>query len=141
LAAAHDCLLDRSEIDLIQKSISVRPVSPTGFGTPRITQHAVQRWRERVDPYITADQARQELREFISNARHRPRPRHWTDVQPTSNLGFLYWSLRPDVCGLVVDGAVVTVLARRRSRRQSLRDLRTGTHLVSEPQITANSLA
>lgn len=78
----------------------------------RISDHAVDRWCERVDPGATRLQARLALGQLVSRGRVRPTPRHWTDVDPTPGLKLIYWVQRPSVCAVVVDGVVVTVLTR-----------------------------
>src|ERR1051326_5684282 len=78
----------------------------------RLSAHAVRRWVERVDPGASQIEARFALGQLISNGRVRETPRHWTDVDPVPGLTFVYWSQRPTVCALIVDGVVVTVLTR-----------------------------
>jgi hypothetical protein len=90
----------------------------------RITTHARERWQERVDPALAPHQAREGLAEFIANGRIRPRPRHWTDVDPEPGLAFVYWWARPDVVALIREATVVTVIGRRRQSPDQLRDLR-----------------
>jgi hypothetical protein len=82
----------------------------------RTSTHAVRRWIERVDTDATSAEARQALADFLCCGRARPTPRHWTDVEAAPGLRFVYWSSRPGVCALVVDGVVVTVLTRNLCR-------------------------
>ena len=112
-----------------------------GIGTsaPALTWHSLQRWQERVEPGSTTSEARQGLGEFVAHSHLRSTQRHWTDVEPTPGLAFLYWSVRPDVCGLVLGGVVVTVLARRRERT-ALRDLRIPSHNVGTAHERMESL-
>lgn len=81
---------------------------------PFISTHAVDRWRERVDPQGSFLEARLALGRFISHSRARATPRHWMreDVKPTPGLLFLYSVDCPGVCVLVRDGAVLTVITR-----------------------------
>lgn len=76
--------------------------------------HAVERWQERVDPRISAAEARMALRRFVSLSRARATPRHWMreDVKPAPGLLFLYSADRPGVCVLVRDGVALTVITR-----------------------------
>jgi hypothetical protein len=52
--------------------------------------------------------------QIASLAKARPVPRHWMrgDVEPSPGLVFLIWSRQPDVCLLMRDGVVVTVITR-----------------------------
>lgn len=87
----------------------------------RLSAHAVQRWRERVDFGATPTEARFELGQLISRGRVRATPRHWTDADPAPGLTFVYWAQRPSVCALIVDGVVVTVLTRTLCRNTAPR--------------------
>ena len=50
---------------------------------------------------------------MVARGRMRSRPRHWTrGVHQTPGLRFLYWADMPDLCALVLDGVVITVLTR-----------------------------
>jgi hypothetical protein len=84
----------------------------TAIRAARLSSHAIDRWRERVDPQATVIEARLALAQLISRGQIRSTPRHWTDVNPAPGLRFAYWSERPSVCALIVDGVVVTVLTR-----------------------------
>lgn len=88
----------------------------------KLTLHALQRWQQRVESNADAHAA---LSEFVAGAHRRSRPRHWTVVDPAPGLSFLYWARRPDICALVLNDTVVTVLARSRH----LRDLRLDDQL------------
>lgn len=84
----------------------------------RLTRHAVQRWCQRVEQCDQVDDGelgQLRLAEFVAHAHRRSRPRHWTDVEAVPGLSFLYWAEHPDVCALVINNAVVTVLARVRA--------------------------
>ncbi len=78
----------------------------------RISAHAVTRWAERVDPAAGPNEARLALGQLVSMGRARSTPRHWTDAQAAPGVTFVYWSQRPSVCAVVVNGTVVTVLTR-----------------------------
>lgn len=80
----------------------------------RITDHVVLRYRQRVDPGASPAEARLVLGRMISLGRTRSTPRHWMrHVHQTPGLVFLYWAELPGVCGLVLDGALVTLLTRQ----------------------------
>ena len=84
---------------------------------PPITEHAILRYRQRVRPNASPQQARHEIAELLAAGRRQPRPRHWT-----SRLGWLPGSLyvysasRPDVCVVIREGLVRTVYSRRTCR-------------------------
>jgi hypothetical protein len=78
----------------------------------RVSAHACVRWCERVDPAASDREAWLALHDLVARGRHRPTPRHWTVARPQPGLVFVYLAERPDVCALVCDGAVVTVLTR-----------------------------
>lgn len=86
---------------------------------PWITRHAVDRYIERVERTASASLAHQRISNILLGGRCRSTPRHWMRGQAhiTPGLRFVYWTGQPDVCLLVLDGAVVTVLTRRLSRR------------------------
>lgn len=97
----------------------------------RITDHVVQRYRQRVDPRATAAEARLALARMVSLGRVRSTPRHWMrNVNQTPGLVFLYWAELPGVCGLVVNGALVTVVTRELCRRDR-------RHLELVPSVAA----
>jgi hypothetical protein len=79
----------------------------------RISNHAVHRWRERVESSCRSDQARQSLTRFVQEGRSRPTPRRWMkEVKPAPGLRFIYAADRPGVCVLARDGTAMTVLTR-----------------------------
>jgi hypothetical protein len=79
-----------------------------------LSNHAVARYRERVAPSASMLEARLALARFVALGRVRATPRHWMreDVDPTPGIRFVYWSGRPDVCAIVRDNVVVTVVTR-----------------------------
>lgn len=84
----------------------------------RITDHVIQRYCQRVDPAASATQARLVLGRMVSLGRARSTPRHWMrNVNQTPGLVFLYWAELPGVCGLVINGALVTLVTRELCRR------------------------
>jgi hypothetical protein len=105
-------------------------MTPPPF-TLHISQHAVLRWQERVERDASWTAARLALGQFVSRGRIRPTPRHWTDVDPSPGLRFLYCAERPNVCALVMGGTVITVLTRELSKKtapHSARALRAIDH-------------
>jgi hypothetical protein len=82
-----------------------------------LTRHAVDRYLERVEPGLSRAEASRRLSTVVSLGRFRPTPRHWMrDVKWSPGLRFLYWAGEPNVCALIREGAVVTVLTRRLCR-------------------------
>jgi hypothetical protein len=97
----------------------------------RITDHVVQRYCQRVDPRATAAEARLVLGRMVSLGRVRSTPRHWMrNVNKTPGLVFLYWAELPGVCGLVLNGALVTLVTRELCQRDR-------HHLQLVPSATA----
>ena len=79
----------------------------------RVSAHAVERFQSRVYPTSSAAACRLLLERMVSCGKTRSRPRHWMrQIEPAPGLRFLYWVELPHVCGLVVNGVVVTVLTR-----------------------------
>jgi hypothetical protein len=88
-------------------------------GAPRISNHAIQRYRERVDPDASRQEARGALHRFVLLGRSRSRPRHWMRGRPTvPGTRYVYWAGRPSLCLVVADGCVVTVVTRELCRTQ-----------------------
>lgn len=79
-----------------------------------VSTHAAQRYQERVDRSASLTEARSAVTQIASLGKARPVPRHWMrgDVEPSPGLLFLIWSRRPDLCLLVRDGVVVTLITR-----------------------------
>ena len=79
-----------------------------------LSNHAIRRWQQRVDPHISATEARLALGRFIALGRVRSTPRHWMrdDVTATPGLMFVYCAARPGVCALIQNGTVLTVITR-----------------------------
>jgi hypothetical protein len=79
----------------------------------RLTTHVVERYVERVDPKASSGEARLVLGRMVSLGRVRSTPRHWMrNVKKTPGLRFIYWADLPGVCGLVLDGALITLVTR-----------------------------
>src|SRR4051812_12638338 len=79
-----------------------------------VSDHAVERYTERVQAGASSLEARMALGRLIALGRVRVTPRHWMreGVKPAPNLRFVYWSGQPHVCAVVRDDVVVTVLTR-----------------------------
>jgi hypothetical protein len=78
---------------------------------PRISRHAIARYRQRVEP-VDAATAADRLAELAAASTRRPIPRRWTEVAPAPGLLFLYPHDEPDVCLVMKDNTIVTVFAR-----------------------------
>ena len=90
-----------------------RNVVPTlDPATLTITEHAVQRYRERVER-VPRWLALRRIRAMIRTASWTSRPCSWMAVVLHPGTVYGYGAARPDVCLLVRDGAVVTVLSHR----------------------------
>jgi len=91
---------------------------------PTVTEHAVDRYLDRVDPAASRQEARAALHRILCLGRRRSRPRHWMRTERLEpDLSFVYWAGLPDVCLLVVDEAVVTVKTRKLFREEPRRHL------------------
>jgi hypothetical protein len=97
----------------------------------RISQHAIERYQGRVDTSASLTEARLVLGRMLSLGRVRPTPRRWMrDRAQTPGLVYVYWAELPGVCGLVLDGTLVTVVTRELCRAGRARHLR----LVETPR-------
>jgi hypothetical protein len=86
---------------------------------PRITRHAIDRYIGRVDHAASHDEAQRCIARIIEGGHVRSTPRHWmrAGARLTPGLRFVYWAGQADVCLLVLDGAVITVITRALCRR------------------------
>jgi hypothetical protein len=79
----------------------------------RITQHVLDIYRHQVDPKASPEEARLMLGRLVRLGRVRSTPRRWMRrVKQTPGLRFIYWAELPGVCGLIFDGALMTVITR-----------------------------
>ena len=78
----------------------------------RITQHAVQRFIERVDGAATPSGAADRIAAMLMTGRVRPNPRWWTGSRPEPGTVFVYSATEPEACLLATRDAVVTVVSR-----------------------------
>ena len=78
---------------------------------PWISRHAVDRYRQRVAD-VTPTEAIRRLAELASDSTRRPTPRRWTEVAPGPGVLFLYPHADSDICLVMKDETIVTVLSR-----------------------------
>src|SRR5689334_22458659 len=95
---------------------------------PLISHHAIQRYRDRVDPTATRRHAADHITRILATAKSSPRPRHWMRVTPTvPGTRYLYSAAYPHVGLVVADGVVVTLHSRSVCRSWKItRDLTIG---------------
>ena len=88
-----------------------RTVPRSTAQTLTISQHAIQRYQERVEA-MCRGRAERQLRRLVLDAHWYPLPRPWTQIviHPGSHYG--YSPRRADVCLVERDGVVRTVLSR-----------------------------
>jgi hypothetical protein len=79
--------------------------------SPRISRHAVDRYRQRVEP-VSPELATARLAELAVAATRRPTPRWWTAIPPGPGVLFLYPHKDPDVCLIMRSNTIVTVVSR-----------------------------
>jgi hypothetical protein len=84
---------------------------PAHHPPPRISQHAINRYQQRVES-VDAATAADRLAEMAAASNRRPTPRQWTVVSPAPGVLFLYPHDRSDVCLLMKDNTIVTVFSR-----------------------------
>jgi hypothetical protein len=79
-----------------------------------ISDHAVQRYRERVDPAATELNARLAMARIVTTGTVCPRPRRWTRVAGyRAGTSYVYSAEAPGICVAVRDGMVRTIFSRR----------------------------
>ena len=82
----------------------------------RITRHAIDRFRDRVEPLATKAEAFNAGHQISSSARTCSRPRRWcriAGVKTEPGSRYLYSAAYPGVCLVVRGNAVVTVLSKK----------------------------
>lgn len=80
-----------------------------------LTSHAVKRWIERVDDTLTPPQAASAVRDFLSHATLRNKPRRWMPRHAQLHgvgTRYAYCWRYPRVCIVVDDGTAITVLTK-----------------------------
>ncbi|MDQ6747285.1 MAG: hypothetical protein M3010_04155 [Candidatus Dormibacteraeota bacterium] len=86
---------------------------PTLAGHPiRITNHALDRFQERMSPGATRQQAFYAMRELLAYGMVRTTPRWWTTGRIEAGTRYVYSDLDADVCLIVKEDVVATVLTR-----------------------------
>jgi hypothetical protein len=96
----------------------IKEIQPSEFpkrgGRFRISEHATTRFIERVAPRVPDSNAVKIFQSLVCNGRSRGTPRWWMKNRVTKTPGtrYVYWSDLPDVCALVRNGTVVTVLTK-----------------------------
>ncbi len=89
------------------------PVSPIASRGPlRVARTADEDWHKLVCPSASPVEVRLSHRQFLAEAKARPRPRRWTDADATPGWTFWYSAHRPGVYVVVVGTTVVGVLTR-----------------------------
>jgi hypothetical protein len=83
----------------------------------RLSIHSIQRYQQRVAPGTSSHAAARRLTELAADATCRPRPRHWTPAPPWPGTTFLYPHARPDLCLIVREDVVVTVVDRASAKQ------------------------
>ena len=82
-----------------------------------VTRHAIDRYRDRVEPSVTPEQAFHVIHQIICSARACPRPRRWcrlVGLGMRPGCRYLYSAEFPGVCLVVRGHAVVTVFSRKK---------------------------
>ena len=116
LAIAAKALgIERAELSTFDRIDGLARVR--GFGNDRIAHHPsrCEPLYRAAEPSVSRHHARSAIRRLVAAGRARPTPRHWMrgGTKMTAGLTFVYWVERPDICALVRDEAVVTILSRR----------------------------
>src|SRR2546428_122643 len=95
------------------------------MSTIYLTDHATERYQDRVAPSFSAAEARMALQRFVGMGTDASRAAA-LDVSARAEPGtrFVYWSQQRDVCAILRDGAVVTVITRELVRSSPRRHLR-----------------
>lgn len=86
-----------------------------------ITAHAIDRWRERVDPTSSWLGAHLAIRKLLNGGRSRPTPRHWMRRPAEPGTTYVFNASYPGVCAIVADGAAVTIITRELVRSTPVR--------------------
>jgi hypothetical protein len=86
---------------------------PTLAGQPvRITTHALDRFQERMSPGATRQQAFYAISDLLTYGIVRTTPRWWTTARAEVGTRFVYSDLDSDVCLVLKEDVVATVLTR-----------------------------
>ncbi len=87
---------------------------PLGTDRFQISEHATNRFIQRVAPKIPDSSAVKIFQCLVTQGRTRATPRWWMKhkITITPGMRFLYWAHLPDVCAIVRNGTVVTVMTK-----------------------------
>ena len=94
---------------MISSTLVTRHPAPAGDQI-RISQHAIQRYQERVDASSSVAVAVGAMRQILTTGSARPRPRNWTTSRAEPAMRWIYGAERPDICLVVRNSTVVTLL-------------------------------
>jgi hypothetical protein len=86
-------------------------MQPQPTQQPRISRHAVDRYRQRV-ANVSLSEAYRLLSRMAADSTRRPTPRRWTEASPGPGVLFLYPHADSDVCLVMKDDTIVTVFSR-----------------------------
>ncbi len=95
-------------------------------GEIRITAHAIERWRQRVDPACSWLGAHLAIRKLLNGGRSRPTPRHWMRRPAESGTTYVYNASYPSICVVVADRTAVTIITRQLGRFSPERAVQVG---------------
>jgi hypothetical protein len=92
-----------------------------------VSDHAVERYHERVMKSGSAQEARLALMRFVGLGRVRSIPRRWMrrDVLASPGLRFVYCAGAPGVCALVRGHVVTTIWTKEMCQAEHARPLRS----------------
>jgi hypothetical protein len=94
---------------MISSTMLTRQPAPAGDQI-RISQHAIQRYQERVDASASVASAVGAMRQILTTGAARPRPRNWTTSRAEPGMRWIYGADRQDICLVVRNNTIVTVL-------------------------------
>jgi hypothetical protein len=89
-----------------------------------ITEHAIERWQERVDPANSWLAAHLAIRKLLNSGRSRATPRHWMRRPIEPGTAYDFSASYPGVCAIVSDDAAVTIITRELVRNSPPRSIR-----------------
>ena len=83
-----------------------------GSSPIRISGHAIDRYRERVDPTADRCVAFQAIAAMLASGTVRTTPRWWTTCRLETGTRLVYSAVNADVCLIIKEGTVVTLVTR-----------------------------
>jgi len=90
---------------------SVRLVA-LGGSSIRISRHAIDRYRERVDRIADRSVAFRAIAVMLASGTVRATPRWWTTCRLEPGTRLVYSAMNPDVCLIIKAGTVATLVTR-----------------------------